>query len=62
MFRYLHFGLASILLFVGVKMLISDFYGIPVVIALAVVGFALLVSILASVIRTRLEEAGRTSP
>ncbi len=62
MFRYLHFGLAFILLFVGVKMIISDFYEIPVVIALAVVGFALLVSILASVIRTRLEEAGRTSP
>lgn len=61
MFRYLHFGLAGILLFVGVKMLISDFYEIPVVIALAVVGLALLVSILASIIKTRLEEAGRRS-
>ncbi len=57
MFRYLHFGLAAILLFVGVKMLISEFYKIPVVIALAVVGAALLISILASVLKTRWEEA-----
>ncbi len=62
MFRYLHFGLAAILMFVGIKMLVSDFYKIPVIIALGFVGVALLASILASVLKTRWEEARGIAP
>ena len=49
-FAYLHYGLALILAFVGVKMLISDFIVIPVWIALSVVGVILAVSIIASIL------------
>jgi tellurite resistance protein TerC len=50
LFHYLNFGLAIILAFVGVKMLISNFYDIPITIALGVVVLTLAVSILASII------------
>jgi predicted tellurium resistance membrane protein TerC len=47
-FRYLHYGLAVILVFIGVKMLISDWYKIPVWLALLTVGLILCVSVVAS--------------
>ena len=47
-FRFLHYGLAVILSFIGLKMLISGYYSISTEIALAVVGLTLAVSILAS--------------
>ncbi len=50
LFKYLNYGLSLILVFVGVKMLISDFYKIPVSIALSVVGALLVGSILLSVL------------
>ncbi|MEZ0360953.1 MAG: TerC family protein [Hydrogenobacter sp.] len=50
MFHYLHYGLAFILGFIGVKMLVSDFYHIPVGVSLLLIMSAILVSILASVI------------
>ncbi len=50
-FHYLHYGLSIILVFVGVKMLISDFYKIPTGIALGVVAATLGLSILLSVLR-----------
>ena len=50
MFHYLKIGLSAILGFVGVKMLIVDYYKIPIGISLAVVGGLLALSILASVI------------
>ncbi len=50
LFHYLKYGLATILVFVGVKMLVSEFYKIPVGAALGVVAGILLVSILASVL------------
>jgi len=49
-FAYLNYGLALILAFVGVKMLISDLIVIPVWIALSVVGVILAVSIIASIL------------
>jgi tellurite resistance protein TerC len=49
-FMYLKFGLAAILLFVGVKMCITDFYKIPVEISLIVICFLLAISMIASVI------------
>lgn len=53
LFYYLNYGLAVILAFVGVKMLLADIYKIPVGIALGVIAAILLISIIASVIRAR---------
>jgi tellurite resistance protein TerC len=50
MFHYLHYGLSIVLMFVGVKMLISHYYQIPTVIALGVVAGVLLISVLASIV------------
>lgn len=47
-FRYLSKGLAIILMFVGVKMMIVDFYEIPLIIAFLVIVGILIISILTS--------------
>ncbi|KPL03609.1 MAG: tellurium resistance protein TerC [candidate division Zixibacteria bacterium SM1_73] len=57
MFHYLHYGLSSILVFLGVKMLISQIYKVPVGIALGVIACVLLISIIVSIIRPCQEEA-----
>jgi tellurite resistance protein TerC len=49
-FVYLHYGLAAILAFVGTKMLISDWYKIPVGWALGVIVLLLSASIVASML------------
>lgn len=49
-FTYLKYGLAIILVFVGVKMVIADFYKIPIEISLIVIFFLLVISMLASVL------------
>ena len=49
MFHYLNYGLSFILAFIGIKMILSDIFHIPVIWVLAVVGSVLLVSVLASV-------------
>jgi tellurite resistance protein TerC len=49
-FKYLKFGLAAILVFVGTKMCIVDFYKIPVEISLIVIAFLLAISMIASII------------
>ena len=51
----------GILVFVGVKMLVSEFYHIPVVAALGVIVGILLLAILASIIWPRKEEAELTA-
>jgi tellurite resistance protein TerC len=48
-FRFLHYGLAVVLILVGVKMMTADYYRVPVGITLAVVAGVLLISIAASV-------------
>ena len=48
LFHLLHYGLSGILVFVGLKMLISDVYKLPIVVSLAVVGGLLVLSIVAS--------------
>ena len=53
LFHYLHYGLSVILVFVGIKMIIADFYKIPIGIALGVVAGILLVSILSSLLRLK---------
>jgi tellurite resistance protein TerC len=56
LFRYLKFGISFILLFIGVKMLISGWVHIPVQASLLVIMGTLIVSILASVIIKEEEE------
>jgi tellurite resistance protein TerC len=50
MFHYLSHGLAAVLTFIGVKMLISDIYKIPTGIALGVVLGTILISVAASML------------
>ena len=54
LFHYLRYGLGLVLAFVGVKMVISDLYKIPITTSLAVIGTVLAVSVVSSVVRTRL--------
>lgn len=49
-FHYLKYGLAAILVFVGAKMCLTDYYKIPIEISLLVIVSVLIVSIAASVI------------
>ncbi|HDS05785.1 MAG TPA: TerC family protein [Deltaproteobacteria bacterium] len=49
-FHYLQYGLVAVLSFVGVKMLISDFYKIPINISLGLIAGFLAISIIASLI------------
>ena len=48
-FRFLHYGLAAVLILVGLKMLTSRYYLVPTHITLGVVASVLLVSVVASV-------------
>jgi tellurite resistance protein TerC len=58
LFRFLKIGISLVLAFIGVKMLVADFYRIPAGASLLVVGAILGISILASLaIRPRKEEA-----
>lgn len=52
-FHYLKFGLAVILIYVGAKMVLVDFYKIPTGLSLSVIGGALAAAIIASLIRDR---------
>ncbi len=47
-FKYLKYGLSAILVFVGVKMCITDIYKIPTEISIVVIGFTLLISMASS--------------
>jgi tellurite resistance protein TerC len=49
-FHFLHYGLSGILVFIGVKMLISSYYPIPTEYALLVVGAVLVISVVASLL------------
>ena len=53
LFHYLHYGLSIILVLVGVKMVLSDIYKIPIGISLGVVGLIITGSIAASLIWPR---------
>ena len=55
-FRFLHYGLATVLILVGLKMLASSRFTIPTHITLAVVAAALLISIVASIALPRERE------
>jgi len=52
MFRYLKVGLSFVLCFVGVKMMLVDFYKVPIGVSLGVVAGILAVSIISSLVVT----------
>lgn len=56
-FRYLVYGLAAVLMFVGLKMLLTDVYKMPVQWSLVVIGTFLSISIAFSIYKTRKENA-----
>jgi tellurite resistance protein TerC len=45
LFRFLHYGLAVILILVGIKMLLGDYFEIPIGVTLGTVALVLLISI-----------------
>jgi tellurite resistance protein TerC len=53
MFRYLHYGLSIVLMFVGSKMLVSHYYEVPTVIALGAVAGILILSVVASLLKPK---------
>jgi tellurite resistance protein TerC len=57
MFQYLKFGLSAVLVFIGIKMVIVDFYKIPIGVSLAVVASILTISILASLWKAKESES-----
>lgn len=56
LFHYLHYGLSLILVFVGIKMLLSELYHIPTPYALGFIAITLAISIIASIIYPQKEE------
>ena len=56
LFHYLHYGLAVVLIFIGGKMLASDYHQIPTGVALGVVAGVLLLSVLASLLHPQSQE------
>ena len=58
LFHYLHYGLAAILIFVGAKMLVANYYPIPTLAALGVVAGVLLISVLASLLNPQSQTQG----
>ena len=55
-FQYLKYGLAAVLVFVGIKMCLTDIYKIPVEISLIVIVFILTIAMLSSVIFRKPEQ------
>ena len=49
LFRYLNLGLAVILIFIGLKMLVSHWIDIPIKLSLGIIGSVLAISVIASV-------------
>jgi tellurite resistance protein TerC len=61
-FYYLKLGLAVVLSFVGVKMVLADVYHIPIALSLAVIAMVLASAIIASVVRARRLTARKVEP
>jgi tellurite resistance protein TerC len=57
-FHLLHYGLSALLVFIGLKMVLSDFIKVPIVLSLSVIAFILVVSVLASVVFPKREGRG----
>ncbi|HYM79724.1 MAG TPA: TerC family protein [Candidatus Dormibacteraeota bacterium] len=61
-FRFLHYGLAVILILVGVKMLVGDYFDIPILVTLGTVAAVLLISIAISIAYPVKTDPGIQSP
>src|SRR5262249_26339157 len=61
-FHYLNYGLAVVLIFIGVKMLLPERFHVPTWAALAVIAGVLTLSVLASVLFPRREGASSEAP
>jgi len=57
LFRYLKLGLAFVLVFVGLKMLIVEWYKMPVLVSLGVIGGILAVAVVASLLNPKPQES-----
>jgi len=53
LFEYLHYGLSVVLIFIGLKMLLSEFFVIPTGVALGVVAGVLGISVIVSLLFPR---------
>jgi tellurite resistance protein TerC len=53
MFHFLHYGFASIIIILGVKMLLSDVYKVPLGISVTLIAVILLVCVIISLLRPR---------
>lgn len=53
MFHFLHYGFASIIIILGIKMLISEFYHVPIDISLMLILVILLTCVIISLLRPR---------
>ena len=56
-FQYLSYGLAAVLIFIGIKMLLIDVYKIPITISLGVVALTIATSMIVSVLKTKAKSA-----
>jgi tellurite resistance protein TerC len=56
-FVYLKIGLATVLVFVGVKMLIAEWYKVPIWLSLLLITLTIGTSVVASLVKTRRVEA-----
>ena len=61
LFEYLHYGISCVLVFVGVKMILSHYHPIRTEISLAVIATILLVAIMASMLKRRKPGDSRAS-
>ena len=59
--KYLHFGLAGILIFAGGKMLVSRFYHVPHVVSLLTISAILTAAIVPSLLAMRRSKRARLS-
>jgi tellurite resistance protein TerC len=53
MFHFLHYGFASIIVILGLKMLLSDVYKVPLGVSLALIVLILLICVIVSLLRPR---------
>jgi tellurite resistance protein TerC len=57
-FHLLHYGLSALLVFIGLKMVLTDFIKVPIVVSLSVIALILVVSVVASVVFPKREQSG----
>lgn len=55
LFRYLHYGLSAVLVFVGTKMMIMDIYKVPILVSLLTVAILIALSIGLSILNPKTE-------